>query len=425
MSKFRGITWNNSRFGPKIQIRRSIDLAELGDLGNITDEPNDLPTRGATNRADKGGSTSGTRNYTDFRGIAGQYSNVVDTQDMGLISDNATPHRIWSSTGAITDIVTSAPTSLDNPGSTTTTYDWGSISPLSNLGTEKLYSDTTLAGGRYDSLPTFRFLYDGKYALWSIYNGGGNGSGMTYWNMENGTNYDLTSGVANTVYNGYFGSLINHISPDGSKGYFIRTPGQDGGPSNSSVSAGNLEIWTITFATPGDFSTATSTTGSKTVLTLSASAGSGQITGITWFDNGNKVIISDEYWRFDIFECSDPYDPLTIQSNPTTVTINPITDEWSTTVAGNLASATFSDDGRTMFATNSNKVFTQYDLSTPWDLSTRTVRSSIQVPNNSTILTTSRDVLVLDVDPVNGVLWFAGGYNNDGLYGKYLEVVTS
>lgn len=29
-NKFRGTTWNNARFGPKIQIRRSIDLAELG-----------------------------------------------------------------------------------------------------------------------------------------------------------------------------------------------------------------------------------------------------------------------------------------------------------------------------------------------------------------------------------------------------------
>lgn len=115
MAKFRGITWNNSRFGPKIIIRRSIDMAELGDLGSIDENAQDLPTRGAAHRADHGGSTSATRGHTDLRGIAGNLSNVVDTQDMGLISETASTHRIWSSTGAITDIVTSAPTTLNNP----------------------------------------------------------------------------------------------------------------------------------------------------------------------------------------------------------------------------------------------------------------------------------------------------------------------
>jgi hypothetical protein len=125
MAKFRGITWNNSMFGPKIQVRRSIDIAELGDFGNITDTPNDLPTRGALHRTwtDSAetpihGAKSGTRSYTDLRYV---YSNVVDTQDMGLISDTTTPHRIWSSTGAISDVVTTAPTTLGNPGSTAVT----------------------------------------------------------------------------------------------------------------------------------------------------------------------------------------------------------------------------------------------------------------------------------------------------------------
>lgn len=124
MSKFRGITWNNAMFGPKIQVRRSIDLAELGDLGNITDDPHDLPTSGALHRdwtdsaqSPIDGSKSGTRLYTDLRYVD---SNVVDTQDMGLISDTASTHRIWSSTGAITDIVTSAPSTLGNPSSGTT-----------------------------------------------------------------------------------------------------------------------------------------------------------------------------------------------------------------------------------------------------------------------------------------------------------------
>ena len=110
--KFRGITWTNARFGPKIQVRRSIDLAELGDFGSIIQDASDLPTRGAAHRADHGGSTSATRVHTDLRHVDG---NVVDTQDMGLISETASTHRVWSSMGAISDVVTSAPTTLDNP----------------------------------------------------------------------------------------------------------------------------------------------------------------------------------------------------------------------------------------------------------------------------------------------------------------------
>ena len=132
MAKFRGITWNNSRFGAKIIVRRSIDIAEMGDFGSITSDADDLPTRGAVHRGDKSGSTSGTRNYLDLRGIAGQYSNVVDTQDMGLISDTASTHRVWSSSGAISDIVTSAPTTLGNP---------------SGSGSGSSSSGTTLTGG--------------------------------------------------------------------------------------------------------------------------------------------------------------------------------------------------------------------------------------------------------------------------------------
>lgn len=115
MSKFRGINWNNALFGEKIIIRRTIDIAEMGDLGSIAENSSDLPTSGAGHRSDHGGSTSATRGHTDFRSIAGQHGNVVDTQDMGLISEATSTHRIWSSMGAITDIVTSAPTTLDNP----------------------------------------------------------------------------------------------------------------------------------------------------------------------------------------------------------------------------------------------------------------------------------------------------------------------
>jgi hypothetical protein len=115
MSKFRGINWNNALFREKIIVRRTIDIAEMGDRGSIVENPSDLPTSGATHRKSTGGSTSATRGHVDLRAIAGNHSNVVDTQDMGLISETTSTHRIWSSTGAITDIVTSAPTTLGNP----------------------------------------------------------------------------------------------------------------------------------------------------------------------------------------------------------------------------------------------------------------------------------------------------------------------
>lgn len=121
-NKFRGTTWNNARFGPKIQIRRSIDLAELGDFGEITENSSDLPTAGAAHRSGTKGSTSATRGYTDLQGL---FDTVVDNQDMGVISDAITTHRIWSSTGAITDIVTSAPTGiLPGSGSTSSGASW-------------------------------------------------------------------------------------------------------------------------------------------------------------------------------------------------------------------------------------------------------------------------------------------------------------
>ena len=137
-NKFRGTTWNNARFGPKIQIRRSIDLAELGDFGDITENSSDLPTSGATHRKATGGSTSATRGYTDLQGL---FDAVVDTQDMGIISDATTPHRIWSSTGAITDIVTSAPTGIlpvDQGDSSSSSQPTQAVIPMSDFSTNTL-----------------------------------------------------------------------------------------------------------------------------------------------------------------------------------------------------------------------------------------------------------------------------------------------
>lgn len=182
-NKFRGITWNNARFGPKIQVRRSIDIAELGDFGSITDDVRDLPTSGALHRADKNGSTSGTRNYTDLRNIAGQYSNVVDTQDMGLISETASTHRIWSPTGAITDISSGSSTS------SSTTY---TLSGSTASG-----SSTVLASTFNSQINSIYVYNDGQNAIVTGRNAtGANNYGMV--EIEMSTAYDISTASATT-----------------------------------------------------------------------------------------------------------------------------------------------------------------------------------------------------------------------------------
>jgi len=87
MARYRGMITNNVGIGLKVKVRRSIDLRELADFGSITDSASDLPTAGAVHRAATGGSTSGTRQYTDLSTVTDGV--VVDRQDMGSITDTA------------------------------------------------------------------------------------------------------------------------------------------------------------------------------------------------------------------------------------------------------------------------------------------------------------------------------------------------
>lgn len=107
MAKYRGVTWNRAGAGPKVRIRRSIWLAELGDFGSITADAIDLPTSGALHRAATGGSTSGTRVYVNLSTV--DDNAVVDTQDHGLITDSAISAAIWKTNSENTNVVT-APT---------------------------------------------------------------------------------------------------------------------------------------------------------------------------------------------------------------------------------------------------------------------------------------------------------------------------
>lgn len=87
MSRYRGLLTENIQFKANIVVRRSIDLRELADLGLITEGTSDLPTAGATHRAEHKGSTSATRGYTDLSTINDGV--IVDRQDMGEIIDVA------------------------------------------------------------------------------------------------------------------------------------------------------------------------------------------------------------------------------------------------------------------------------------------------------------------------------------------------
>lgn len=330
MAKFRGITWNNSRFGPKIQIRRSIDIAELGDLGNITDDANDLPTRGALHRTwtDSAetpihGSKSGTRSYTDFRFVN---SNVVDTQDMGLISETSSTHRIWSSTGAISDIVTSAPTTLNNPGSTSSTsstvdnitLDDGTGPEFTNSsllgdtqyfdfngdGTElyvhnKPYSVNAYKLTKYDlstayDLSTTSYSTNEYYNLGNDYDGRFGDSGMKFY-VNNGTIYQFDLQNAYELSNHIAGTSQADASTAGAEAFAFKTDGTKLYTLARSNSSNG--IMQRTLSTAWDVDTAAFDGGS---FTSGVDSGNyyNEMTGASSFDinsSGTKLYILTRY----------------------------------------------------------------------------------------------------------------------------------
>lgn len=222
--KFRGITWNNARFGPKIQVRRSIDLAELGDFGSIIQATSDLPTRGAAHRADHGGSTSATRGYTDLRHVDG---NVVDTQDLGLISETASTHRIWSSMGAITDVVTSAPTTLGNPptlqGHTFTNPRGSGYTFTVPEGVTSISAVAIGAGGGGD------YFQGGSTVYMATSGWGGDLSYANDISVTPGEELKVYVGHAGpTLGSWYYAGFINYLPTEGRAGYSSRIERSDG-----------------------------------------------------------------------------------------------------------------------------------------------------------------------------------------------------
>ena len=104
-NRYRRVKWNNIGTGAKVRIRRSIWLAELQDFGTITDGAVDLPTSGATHRGNLG-AKSGTREYVDLSTV--NDLTVVDTQDHGLITDNAITAVAWKLNPENTNVVVPA-----------------------------------------------------------------------------------------------------------------------------------------------------------------------------------------------------------------------------------------------------------------------------------------------------------------------------
>lgn len=87
MSRYRGLTTNNVSMSRNIKIRRSIDLREMADFGEITAEASDLPTAGATYRAESNGSIGATREFLNLSTVADDV--IIDRQDMGSITVEA------------------------------------------------------------------------------------------------------------------------------------------------------------------------------------------------------------------------------------------------------------------------------------------------------------------------------------------------
>ena len=316
-NKFRGITWNNARFGAKIRVRRSIDMAELGDFGNITDNSEDLPTSGAAHRADHGGSTSATRGHTDLRGIAGQYSNVVDTQDMGLISETASTHRIWSSMGAISDIVTSAPSTLYNPsGSSSSTT---STQSPSATATWRAWRDIDQVRPTKTTLFDFDVEFSSQSSL-----------------------YDEQLSYTKTF----------NVSPDGTKFWMSAR--------DTSLTDSPYTVQEYTTSTAWDFSSG-SLSLNKTYTQTAQSSGP-MLPRMDWahyeWNNDGTKIYMEIGGHIHEYDVSTAYDFDTISS-----TANAELDD------NGYTSWQFGNDGEKLFATVGRDMHV-YDLSTAYDIST-------------------------------------------------------
>lgn len=403
-NKFRGTTWNNARFGPKIQIRRSIDLAELGDFGEITENSSDLPTAGATHRPSTKGSKSSTRNYTDLQGL---FDTVVDNQDMGVISDTTTAHRIWSTSGAITDVVTSAPTGiLPASGGSSSSSGWTKTWTMSSnfesyvAEDETLRQNPSLAGysfqGGVPVLPSAHPLQwsDDGYMLYT------QGQAQKWIQHEVSTAWDPTS----IIDPNYTSSTSQGTVAQGIDRLIFRVV--DGGDKVLSYRGyGTTQlVYMDTLSTNGDLTskvnTTTNTWAAQTMITTN---GANWQIGDMSPDGTKLYIINNGTSAYTIIEftLSTAWDLTTIS------TANSETYSASGT-AGSFRSFNITPDGMTIYTTAKTASYAvelqEHNLTTAWDITTAS--------KNSTTI----DLFGDNVDPVSAT--FSGD-------GKKLHVLDN
>ena len=183
-NRYRRVKWNNIGTGAKVRIRRSIWLAELQDFGTVTDDAVDLPTSGATHRGPNLGAVSGTRQYVNLSTV--NDLTVVDTQDHGLITDNAITAVAWKLNPENTNVVDTSPTytvTHDAPGGTSvdegTTVTFTITTTNVADGTQLLHS----IQGSHTTGSTFDFTQD--------ISGGGN----QYGSQDGSTGYPIGAGL--------------------------------------------------------------------------------------------------------------------------------------------------------------------------------------------------------------------------------------
>ena len=398
MAKFRGITWNNTRFGPKIIVRRSIDIAEMSDLGNITDSPSDLPTSGALHRtwtdsamSPVHGSKSGTREYTDLRYVD---SNVVDTQDMGLISDAASTHRVWSSTGAITDVVTSAPTTLYNPsGSSSSSTVASTIDNLTaDDGTGPEFTNSSLLGD------TQYFDFNGDGTELFVHNKPYNVNAYKLTKYALSTAYDLSTATVSTNESYNIGNDYDGRFGDSGMKFYVNTG----------------TIYQFDLQNAYEISNHISGTGSADASTAGAEAFAFKTDGTKLYtlakSNGTNGIIQRTL--------STAWDV----STASTINYASVADSERGSYANEMYGASSFDInstgtkvyiltryGNVINNTNSDIVIVEYDLTTAWDISTMTYNGKYFDLSGDGFISTERLTLRL----VDDQYFFVRGENSN------------
>lgn len=266
------------------------------------------------------------------------------------------------------------------------TYNWGLIENMG--GAQGGYGVVKTGNG---TKPFTYFKDNGTKFVFLTYNGGGNGGSQTWYEL--GAPYDFTT---NTRYNHYASSysepFLNYINEDGTYAYVVGV---------YSVSA-----WPL--STAWDLSTYSSASAGATIgsgLTFNF----GTMTELKLYDKGRKMILMDSYGDAVTYNLSTAYDVLTASMNTQFATRNN-SSHILYTAGGGWQGFAWADDGRTLFGFGGARVLYQYTASTPWDINTLTLVSSVSLPLGQL------DLFGLEIDHQNGRLYYVHDYDVAGYW---------